>query len=67
MARHPDNPEEIFEAEVIESTVIDESLLRKVLKHAGRTIAQPALEAFEILIDPSTPTQVNFLIISLLT
>ena len=43
-----------YEAEVIESSVIDESILRKILIKAGRTIAQPALEAFEMIVDPST-------------
>ena len=50
--------EEVLEAEVIDSSVIDEDLLKKVLIHAGRKIAQPALEAFEIIIDTSTPPQV---------
>ena len=56
-----------YEAEVIESSVIDESLLRKILIRAGRTIAQPALEAFEMIIDPSTPTQARVTMMAALT
>ena len=56
-----------YEAEVLDSSVIDEGVLRKVLVRAGRTIAQPALEAFEILIDPSTPTQVRMTMLAALT
>jgi len=56
-----------YEAEVIDSSVIDESLLRKVLVRAGRTIAQPALEAFEMVIDASTPTQVRVTMLAALT
>ena len=56
-----------YEAEVIDSSVIDEGLLKKVLVRAGRTLAQPALEAFEMLIDPSTPTQVRMTMLAALT
>ncbi|WP_320664198.1 YkvA family protein [Prochlorococcus sp. MIT 1223] len=50
---------DFYEAEVIDSSVIDEGLLRKILIKAGRTIAQPALEAFEMMTDISTPYQVK--------
>ena len=56
-----------YEAEVVDSSVIDEGLLQKVLMRAGRTIAQPALEAFEMLIDASTPTQVRMTMLAALT
>ena len=36
------------EADVIDSEVIDESLLRRLLQKTGRTIAGPALEALEM-------------------
>ena len=58
---------EVFEAEVLESSVIDESLLKKILFRAGRGIAQPALEAFEIIMDNSTPPQVRISMIGALT
>ena len=58
---------EVLEAEVLESSVIDEGLLKKILLTAGRAIAQPALEAFELIIDTSTPPQVRISIIGALT
>ena len=58
---------EVFEAEVLESSVIDEGLLKKILLRAGRTIAQPALEGFELIMDNSTPPQVRISIIGALT
>ena len=64
--RNPSS-EYTYDAEVIDSTVIDEGILRKVLISAGRTIAQPALEALEILIDPSIPTKVRMTMFAALT
>ena len=58
---------EVFEAEVLESSVIDEGVLKKILLRAGRVIAQPALEGFELIIDNSTPPQVRISIIGALT
>ena len=55
------------EAEVLESSVIDEGAFKKVLLKAGRAIAQPALEAFEMLIEPSTPAQVRMTMLAALT
>ena len=58
---------EVYEAEVLESSVIDEGLLKKILLKAGRAIAQPALEGFELIMDNSTPPQVRISIIGALT
>ena len=58
---------EVFEAEVLESSVIDEGILKKILLKAGRTIAQPALEGFELIMDNATPPQVRISIIGALT
>ena len=58
---------EVFEAEVLESSVIDEGILKKILLRAGRVIAQPALEGFELIIDNSTPPQVRISIMGALT
>ena len=55
------------EAEVLESSVIDEGLFRKVLLRAGRAIAQPALEALEMILDPSTPPQARLTMLAALT
>ena len=58
---------EVFEAEVLESSVIDEGLLKKILLKAGRAIALPALEGFELIMDNSTPPQVRISIMGALT
>ena len=55
------------EAEVIDSAKIDEGVFRKVLLKAGRTIALPALEAFEMVIDQSTPMQARMTMLAALT
>ena len=55
------------EAEVIDSSVIDEGVLRNVLVKAGRTIALPALEAMEIMLDSTTPPQVRVTMLAGLT
>ena len=67
LARSENSNKEVFEAEVLESSVIDESLLKKILLTAGRAIAQPALEGFELIIDNSTPPQVRISIMGALT
>ena len=51
--------EEIYEAEVLESSAYDENIILKILIKAGRTIAKPALEVLEMAIDPFTPAQVR--------
>ncbi len=58
---------EVFEAEVLESSVVDEGVLKKILLKAGRAIAQPALEGFELIMDHSTPPQVRLSIMGALT
>tara|TARA_Y100001968_G_scaffold98646_1_gene88707 strand:- start:2274 stop:2657 length:384 start_codon:yes stop_codon:yes gene_type:complete len=67
MATSENSNNKVFEAEVLESSVIDESVLKKVLLIAGRSIAKPALEGFEMIIDNSTPPQVRISIIGALT
>ena len=66
-----DNPrnssKEVFDAEVLESSVIEEGLLKKILLSAGRAIAQPALEGVELIMDKSTPPQVKISIMGALT
>ena len=58
---------EIFEAEVLESSVIDEGVLKRILLRAGRAIAKPALEGFELIMDNATPPQVRISIMGALT
>ncbi len=62
-----DSSQQTVEAEVLESTVVDEALLTRLLRRAGRTLAQPALECFELLIDGSTPHQVRLTMLAALT
>ena len=51
--------EKIYDAEVLESTSLDENIIIKILVRAGRTIAKPALEVLEMALDPFTPAQVR--------
>ena len=51
--------EKIYDAEVLESSSLDENIIIKILIRAGRTIAKPALEVLEMALDPFTPTQVR--------
>ena len=67
MTYNKDSGKDFYEAEVIDSAVVDEGLLKKILLRAGRTIAQPALEAFELMIDISTPPQVRVSMLTALT
>tara|TARA_Y100001968_G_C18740544_1_gene428752 strand:- start:144 stop:509 length:366 start_codon:yes stop_codon:yes gene_type:complete len=58
---------DFYEAEVIDSTVVNEGILKKILVKAGRTLAQPAFEAFEMMMDTSIPTQVRLSMFAALT
>ena len=51
--------EEVYDAEVLESSSYNENIFKKILTKAGRTIAKPALEVLEMAIDPFTPPQVR--------
>ena len=58
---------DVIDAEVLESEVIDESAFRQLLKRAGRSLARPALEALEMLLDPATPPQARLTLLAALT
>jgi uncharacterized membrane protein YkvA (DUF1232 family) len=58
---------EVFDTTVIDSEVIDEGMLRRLLLRAGRTLARPALEAMELVLDPGTPPQVRLTMVAALT
>ena len=60
------NKEKIYDAEVLESSSLDENIIIKILLKAGRIIAKPALEVLEMAIDPFTPTQVRVSLIAAL-
>ena len=55
------------EATVIDSELVDENVLRRLLVRAGRTLASPALEALELLLDSSTPAQVRLTMLAALS
>jgi len=59
MTENYKNKEKIYDAEVLESSTFDENIIVKILINAGRTIAKPALEVFEMALDPYTPAQVR--------
>jgi|TARA_B100000073_G_scaffold322177_1_gene303297 uncharacterized membrane protein YkvA (DUF1232 family) len=58
---------DVVDAEVLDSEVIDESAFRHLLKRAGRSIARPALEALEMMLDPATPPQARLTLLAALT
>jgi len=59
--------EPVLDVEVIESSVLDEQLLLRLLRRAGRLLARPAIECLELLIDPLTPPQVKLTVTAALT
>lgn len=59
--------EATVDATVLDSEVIDENLLHSLLRRAGRTIAAPALEALELVMDASTPAPVRMTMIAALS
>ena len=61
------NGQTTLDAEVLESTVVDEALLARLLRRAGRTLARPALECVEMLVDGSTPHQARLTVLAALT
>ena len=63
---HYKNDKNVYEAEVIESSILDSNIIFKILTKAGRTIAKPALEVLEMALDPLTPTQVRISLLAAL-
>jgi uncharacterized membrane protein YkvA (DUF1232 family) len=57
----------VINAQVLESTVIDESVLLRLLRRAGRIVALPALECLELLLDGATPPGVRMTVLAALT
>ena len=70
---HPGAPQaagaeaEVLEADVIGSTIVNESLLMRLLRRAGRNLARPALLCLELLRDDATPPQVRLTVLAALT
>ena len=57
----------VVDAQVLESTEVDEAVLLKLLRRAGRTMARPALECMELLLDPQTPAPAKLTVLAALT
>ena len=60
-------PPETIEAEVLSSDAIDEGLLWTLLRRAGRSVARPAIECLELVLDANTPLQVRLTMLTALT
>ncbi len=57
-----------LDAQVLDSTEVDEGALRRLLRRAGRTLGlRPALECLELLLDGKTPPQVRITMVAALT
>jgi uncharacterized membrane protein YkvA (DUF1232 family) len=56
-----------IEAELLDSKVVDEAVLVRLLRRAGRAVAWPAFQCFELLLDGSTPHQARFTMLAALT
>ncbi|MEI8250436.1 MAG: DUF1232 domain-containing protein [Synechococcus sp. ELA057] len=55
-----------LEVEVLDGVTLDQGLLLRLLRRVGRTLARPALECLELLIDGSTPYQVRLTMLAAL-
>jgi len=58
---------DVIEAPGLDSAAINEGLLNRVLRRAGRTVARPAIQCFEMVIDGQTPHQARFMVLAALT
>jgi uncharacterized membrane protein YkvA (DUF1232 family) len=58
---------ELIEAPGLESAAINEGLLNRLLRRAGRTVARPAIQCFEMVIDGQTPHQARLTVLAALT
>lgn len=53
--------------EVLQEGFVQEGVLARLLRRAGRTIARPALECYEMLVDGATPHQARLTVLAALT
>jgi uncharacterized membrane protein YkvA (DUF1232 family) len=56
-----------IDPEVLPGVAVDENLLMRLVLRAGRTVARPALECLEMLLDGGTPHQVRLTVLAALT
>ena len=57
----------IIDPEVLPGVAVDQNLLMRLVRLAGRTVARPALECFEMLLDGGTPHQARLTVLAALT
>ena len=50
-----------------DDVTVDAGLLHNLLKRSGRLLARPALEAMEMVLEPSTPHQARVTVLAALT
>ena len=55
-----------LEVEVLDGVTLDQNLLLRLLRRVGRTVARPALECLELLLDGATPYQVRLTMLAAL-
>ena len=56
-----------LEVEVLDGVTLDQNLLLRLLRRVGRTVARPALECLELLLDGATPYQVRLTMLAALS
>ena len=56
-----------IDPEVLPGVAVDQNLLMRLVRRAGRTVARPALECFEMLLDGGTPHQARLTVLAALT
>jgi len=56
-----------IDPEVLPGVAVDENLLMRLVRRAGRSVARPALECFEMLLDAGTPHQARLTVLAALT
>jgi len=54
-------------AEVLQEDLVQEGVLARLLRRAGRTVARPALECYEMVVDGATPHQARLTVLAALT
>ena len=59
--------EQVIEADVLESELIDKGFFKKPLRRGGRRLAIPAVEGLELLLDHKTSAQVRLTMHAALT
>ncbi|MFN9660318.1 MAG: YkvA family protein [Cyanobacteriota bacterium] len=57
----------VLDPDVVKDTAVDQQLLGRLRGRAGRTVARPALECLEMLLDGATPHQARLTVLAALT